>query len=328
MSRALQALGIRHILARSPEARGRSERTFETIQGRLPQELRVAGITDYAAANGYLVQHFVPDFNRRFTVTPAQAGRAFVPMVGIDLELLLSAQHERVVPNDSAVPFEARGLQLPPLPQRPHYVRCPVLVHEFPEGELGVSYQGRLLARYERDGQLLAAAAPRPVAERKAQQTGTTRAMSALPIVASRASLRVASRARGQRARPPGIIAPRAAGRPTPSAPPASAAGRSPTRAGAAAHNVDGDTRNPQQPATKPQPSYRAVHNVDSSLCHHPAPLHAREEPLIKSRKTRRKNQEPSGHLKLLLTRTCVSASNTRGRSSTCRWIALSTASR
>jgi transposase len=73
VSQALRALGIRQILARSPQARGRSERAFGTIQGRLPQELRHHGIIDYAAANRYLEQHFVADFNRRFTVKPTQA---------------------------------------------------------------------------------------------------------------------------------------------------------------------------------------------------------------------------------------------------------------
>jgi transposase len=80
VSRALKALGIRQILAYSPQARGRSERTFQTIQGRLPQELRDAGITTYAAANAYLAQVFVPDFNRRFPVAPTQPGSAFVPL--------------------------------------------------------------------------------------------------------------------------------------------------------------------------------------------------------------------------------------------------------
>jgi transposase len=272
VSRALKALGIRQILAYSPQARGRSERTFQTIQGRLPQELQAAGITTYVAANEYLERVFIPDFNRRFTVTPAQAGSAFVPLVGVELELLLSVQHERTVWNDSTVSFEGMKLQLPPRPDRAHYVRCPVLVHEFPEGELGISYQGRLLARYERAGQLLPAPAPRPVATRTAQQTGTTRAMSGRPLVAPEAAVRVASRSRGQRARPPGILAPRAAaGRSTPSAPHVGAAPHSSTRAGAAAHNVDGDTRNRHQSATKQRPSYRAVHNVDSSLCPHPA---------------------------------------------------------
>jgi hypothetical protein len=75
VSQALRALGIHQILARSPQARGRSERAFGTIQGRLPQELRHHGIADYAAANRYLEQHFIPDFNRRFTIKPAQPGK-------------------------------------------------------------------------------------------------------------------------------------------------------------------------------------------------------------------------------------------------------------
>ena len=268
VSRALKALGIRQILAYSPQARGRSERTFQTIQGRLPQELAAAGVTTYAAANEYLERVFLLDFNRRFTVTPAQAGSAFVPLVGVDLELLLSVQHERTVWNDSTVSFEGVKLQLPPRPDRAHYVRCPVLVHEFPEGTLGISYQGRLLARYRRDGQLLSAPPPRSAAEQKPQQTGMTRTLSSLPIVAPGAAVRVASTARGQRAR---SMAPRGTGHPTPSAPHAGGAGHSSTRVGAAVHNVDGNTRNAHQPATKERPSSRAVHTVDSSLCHTPA---------------------------------------------------------
>lgn len=159
VQRALKQLGIRLILARSPEARGRSERCFGTIQRRLPQELRVAGITDYAAANLYLTATFVPDFNRRFTERPAQAERAFVRLPGVDLRLVLSGQHERIVRNDSTVQFGPVRLQLPPTPWRPHYVRCPVVVHEFPDATLGISYQGRLLARYAGDGTILEAPA-------------------------------------------------------------------------------------------------------------------------------------------------------------------------
>lgn len=268
VSRVLRALGIRHILARSPEARGRSERAFGTIQGRLPQELRVAGITDYAAANGYLVQHFVPDFNRRFTVTPAQAGSAFVPLVGVQLDLLLSTQHERVVRNDSTVPFETLTLQLPPLPQRPHYVRCPVLVHEFPEGTLGISYQGGLLARYDREGHLLPAALGRRRAARTRVRKGTTRPLSAVPIVAPGAARRVGSTPVRPVARPVANLAQRAAmhdrgaGRPTP--------GPTSTRAGAAVHNVDGHTANPRHSATPATPVHPAVHNVDRSFSHLP----------------------------------------------------------
>ena len=164
VARVLRALGIHHILARSPEARGRSERAFGTIQGRLPQELRAAGITSYEAAGPYLEKVFVPDFNRRFTVQPRQPESAFVHCVGLNLELLLSVQHERVVRNDSTVLFGRCTLQLPKTPMRPHYVRCPVLVHEFLDGRLGVSYQGQLLARYSSEGHLLGAISNRRAA--------------------------------------------------------------------------------------------------------------------------------------------------------------------
>jgi transposase len=152
VSQALRALGIHQILARSPQARGRSERAFGTIQGRLPQELRYHGITDYAAANRYLEQHFIADFNRRFTVKPAQAESAFVKLAGIELDLMLSSKYERVVRNDNTVTFKNLTLQLPSTRQRIHFVRCPVLVHQFSNGTLGISYQGRLLARYDGAG--------------------------------------------------------------------------------------------------------------------------------------------------------------------------------
>ena len=228
VSRALKALGIRQILAYSPQARGRSERTFQTIQGRLPQELRAAGITTYPAANQYLTQVFVPDFNRRFTVAPTQAGSAFVPLLGVDLDLLLSVHHERTVTNDSTVSFHSLSLQLPRRTDRAHYVRCPVLVHEFPEGTLGISYQGRLLARYDRAGQLLSVPAPRPATERKLQQTGTSYPLSPTAIVPPRAFPRVAATAAGRRERPAHKIrksGPRAASRPTRSSPQAGGGG-------------------------------------------------------------------------------------------------------
>lgn len=154
VTRALRSLGIRHILARSPEARGRSERAFGTIQGRLPQELRVAGVRSYAAANEYLEATFVPDFNRRFTVKPKEAERAFTSLAGFDAESVLSVHHDRVVRNDHTVTVGPLVLQLPPSRDRVSFARCPVTVHEFLDGSLGVSFQGKVLARYDRDGQL------------------------------------------------------------------------------------------------------------------------------------------------------------------------------
>lgn len=152
VSQAVRALGIKQILARSPQARGRSERAFGTIQGRLPQELRYHGILDYEAANRYLEQHFIGDFNRRFTVKPTQSDSAFVKLAGVELELLLSSRHERIVRNDNTVTFKNLILQLPSTRQRIHFVRCPVIVHQFSNGTLGISYQGRLLARYDASG--------------------------------------------------------------------------------------------------------------------------------------------------------------------------------
>lgn len=155
VSRVLKALGIRHILARSPEARGRSERAFGTIQGRLPQELKLAGVTSYLGANDYLEKTFIPDFNRRFVVRPTQPESAFIPLVGLNLDLLVSVHHDRTVQKDNTVVFEKLFLQLPPSRERLRYFRCPVIVHELVNDTLAISYQGKLLARFNRQGTLL-----------------------------------------------------------------------------------------------------------------------------------------------------------------------------
>ena len=152
--RALKALGIRHIWAYSPQARGRSERAFGTLQGRLPQELKLAGIQSYAAANRYLERVFISAYNRRFAVPPAQPDRAFTPLPGIDLDLVLSIQHQRTVHNDNTVLFGKTFLQLPPSPDRLHHARCQVTVHELVDGVLAVSFQGKPLGRFSPAGKL------------------------------------------------------------------------------------------------------------------------------------------------------------------------------
>jgi hypothetical protein len=97
----------------------------------------------------------VPDFNRRFTVRPAQPQSAFVKLRGIELELVLSSKHARVVRNDNTVAFHGMVLPLPTTKYRSHFVRCAVTVHQFSNDTRGISYQGRLLARYHRAGQIL-----------------------------------------------------------------------------------------------------------------------------------------------------------------------------
>ena len=162
--RVLKALGIRQILARSPQARGRSERCFGTIQGRLPQELRLNKIRSYDHANRYLQSIFIPDFNRRFAVKPAHKETAFVPLVGINLELLLSVQTLRQVRNDHTVSLNSQVLQLPRPKSRPSLAGCQVLVHQFVDRTLAVSFQGVVLARFNRDGDCL----PNPRTRRRA----------------------------------------------------------------------------------------------------------------------------------------------------------------
>lgn len=153
--RALQQLGIMLIPAYSPEARGRSERMFRTLQERLPKELALAGMTDMAAANRFLRDAFLPAFNRRFTVTAEESGTACVPWIGTGLADLLCVQEERVVAKDNTVHYQGQRLQIPQDRYRFHYVKVTVRVHEYPEGTLAVFHGPRCLARYHADGRLL-----------------------------------------------------------------------------------------------------------------------------------------------------------------------------
>jgi transposase len=153
--RALQQLGITLIPAYSPEARGRSERAFRTLQDRLPKELALAGITELAAANQSLSTHFIPAYNQRFTVPAVETGTAFIPWVGPSLAEVLCVQEERVVAKDNTVRSQGRSLQIPSDPHRFHYVRVTVRVHAYPDGTLAVFHGPRCLARYHADGRLI-----------------------------------------------------------------------------------------------------------------------------------------------------------------------------
>lgn len=156
VGRALAQLGIEHIAAYSPEARGRMERLFGTLQQRLPQELRLAKITTIEAANRFLKEHFVPAHNARFAVPAAEPGTAFVPFVG-DLAEVLCVQEERVVGNDNCVRHQGLCLQIPAQRHRHHFVKVKVRVHGYPDGRLAVFHGPRCLARYAPDGDLLEA---------------------------------------------------------------------------------------------------------------------------------------------------------------------------
>jgi transposase len=149
VGRALAQLGIEHIAAYSPEARGRSERMFRTLQDRLPKELRLAGISDdVAAANRFIREVYLPAHNARFSVAPAEAGSAFVPADQAQWRDILCVQDERTVAPDNTVAWNGRRLQIPEHPARCHFVRAKVRVHEYPDGELAVFHGPRCLARW------------------------------------------------------------------------------------------------------------------------------------------------------------------------------------
>jgi transposase len=154
VGRALKQLGIEHIPSYSPEARGRMERVFGTLQNRLPQELRLAGIDGIEAANRCLAERLIPEHNRRFAVAAAEPGSAFVPFAG-DLAEILCLQAERVVGRDNCVRYDGLSLQIPEQRHRHHFVRVKVRVHAYADGRLAVFHGPRRLARYTPGGRLM-----------------------------------------------------------------------------------------------------------------------------------------------------------------------------
>jgi transposase len=154
VGRALAQLGIRHIAAYSPEARGRSERAFRTLQDRLPKELKLAGIDSLDAANRWIAETYLAQHNALFAVAPAEAESAFVPDRGGRAGEILCLQEERRVGNDNTVPWRGRSLQIPPSPLRAHFVRATVRVHEYPDGRLAVFHGPHRLADYDTQGNL------------------------------------------------------------------------------------------------------------------------------------------------------------------------------
>jgi len=155
--RALNQLGIDLIPAYSPEARGRSERLFGTLQGRLPQELALNNITTMAAANDYLKTTFIPAFNQHFGVKPTDNDSAFVPYLGAPeaLKEILCLHHQRTVNRDNTVNFNRLSLQLPARSQRQNYFKTKVHLHEYADGSLGVFHGPRCLATYDNQGKLI-----------------------------------------------------------------------------------------------------------------------------------------------------------------------------
>ena len=125
---------------------------FATLQGRLPQELGLAGITTMAEANSFLEEVYLPEHNARFAVEPEEQGSAFVAWAGAGLADILAIQEERTVGNDNTVRYKRLTLQIPEDRHRHHYVKARVKVHEYHQGQLAIFHGPRCLARYNPDG--------------------------------------------------------------------------------------------------------------------------------------------------------------------------------
>jgi hypothetical protein len=152
VGRALEQLGVEPIGAFSPQARGRSERAFQTRQDRLSKELKLAGITTAEAANAFICDVYLPAHNARFAVDPAGEGSAFTPIPGVDLDEILCVPEERQVMNDNCVSYRTLKLQILESPMRPHFVKARVKVHVYPDGSPALFHGPRCIGRYDQNG--------------------------------------------------------------------------------------------------------------------------------------------------------------------------------
>jgi len=159
VGRALKELGVQMIPAYSPQARGRSERSFGTWQGRLPQELRLAGVDTVEAANGFLREHYIAEFNAKFTVEATQKGTAFRRSSRTDLDWIFTLQSERVVAKDNTVTMAERSWQLDQSRFRNTLAGMTVTIHEHLDGKVSIRWGPHTVGRFDAHGKPLRPAA-------------------------------------------------------------------------------------------------------------------------------------------------------------------------
>ena len=153
VGRALRELGVQMIPAYSPQARGRSERSFGTWQGRLPQELRIAGIKTREEANAFLGDRYIAEFNEKFAVAAIEKGTAFRRTSRTDLNWIFTVQTERVVAKDNTVAITDRSWQLDKSHFRNSLAGCTVTIHEHLDGNVSIRYGPHVVGRFTSDGQ-------------------------------------------------------------------------------------------------------------------------------------------------------------------------------
>jgi hypothetical protein len=161
VGRAMKELGVQMIAAYSPQARGRSERSFGTWQGRLPQELRLAGIGTVEGANTFLRERYIEEFNGKFQVAATEKGTAFRRTSRTDLNWIFTVQTERVVEKDNTVAIRDRWWQLDKTRFRNSLAGSTVTIHEHLDGTVSIRYGPHTVGRYSQTGEKLTSATPK-----------------------------------------------------------------------------------------------------------------------------------------------------------------------
>lgn len=145
IERALDELNIRLILANSPQAKGRIERLFGLFQDRFIKELRIRGIKDYKTANKYLLEEFIPYYNKRFAhIEGVESAYTRLPAV-INLELVFSKRFERTVNFDNTIKFQGCIIQIPPSKYRLSFAKCLVEICLVGNGKVYILHKGNIV---------------------------------------------------------------------------------------------------------------------------------------------------------------------------------------
>jgi hypothetical protein len=160
VGRAMKELGVQMIAAYSPQARGRSERSFGTWQGRLPQELRLAGITTAERANAFLRERYIGEFNNKFKVPAEEKGTAFRRTSRTDLNWIFTVQTERVVAKDNTVTIGSRLWQIDKTRFRNTLAGSTVTIHEHLDETVSIRYGPHVVGRFDSSGEKLNNANP------------------------------------------------------------------------------------------------------------------------------------------------------------------------
>lgn len=155
VGRAMKELGVQMIPSYSPQARGRSERSFSTWQGRLPQELRLRKIRTLEGANKFLNDHYIGEFNRRFTVPAAERGTAFMSCRHRNLELVFTQRYERTVNRDNTISFYNVIMQLERAHWRHTLAGSKAIIHQHLDLTLTIMIAGHHIGHYSAEGKLL-----------------------------------------------------------------------------------------------------------------------------------------------------------------------------